>query len=317
MQTTTENRPWGTLFAAALLLLGGLLVTDVLVAEWGRTSHSIGGERDIGAERTVVYRSIMADPGDVVRLHLQTDFGDPFGSYTFYAVEGGTGQAFLQGGTPEHVYAQHDVTPGGAAPAAVHIERPTPPADASHPDRLDLVWVLTYSTGNEPPSDPQARQYYDRWIQAELVDIVSTPEVASNGAVLFHKAATWAIYLLAAATLVTGTLWARRTLQSHAHATDDAASAGLAVVQLGQGALRFLRGMLLALALPLLYGGWLTMAFFTNLDTPGPNADWTTTIVVGFGLVLVAALLAWAVSLYAVIRADRRLHHHTAHPPLP
>lgn len=319
MQTTAgPRRRWGALFALSILLMGALLMADVNLAESGRSSRSIDSQRAIGDDDTVTMKSIQAGPGDVVRVQL-VKAAAPFSGYTFYAVEGGTGEAFLRGETPEHIYAQRAVSGGGHAGPVVFIERPEAPSEVPKPDRLDLVWVLTYTGSNAPPTDPGARAYYDEWVHAELTRMSTTPEVASAASVRFHEATTWGIYLLGVSVVVTGALWMWGVLvRDRQGAAEGPASAGMAMLQTGGGALGFLRSMLVALALPLVYVAWVSMFFFTTINAPGPSADWTTPLVFGAGLALMASFVAWATAMYAVLRADRRWRRHTTRPlPIP
>lgn len=305
----------GGLAAALLAATFALAFVDLVVVS-KVSSSSYDHPDNVTAERVVSIRSVEAHAGDVVRIQPDLDLPRPFAGTDFYIVESGEGTAFHTGQRPAHVYAERLGMARGASSPAVFVERPSPPASSTFPDRLDMVWVVHFEPGTEIPTDPEARMHFDRWLRG--ADLSNTPVVTDDDAVAFAKFASWPLYVLAVAALVALVLWtfAPRTDADDAASAaaagpsgpSEAAESGLALVATGERYLRMLRNLLLG-ALPILaYAAWASLFFFWGETAwlPGAGAGWEAPVRFAVAASLLGTGAAWAVLTWRVHQALRR-----------
>lgn len=304
--TSRWNRP-GLWFGVFVTALAAVLVVDVLVVDSARSSGTRGDGPHVLDDRVVTVREVQAGPGDVVRVDAAVG-GDAFDRYTFYAVEHGEGQAYLSGGSAEHVYAQASGAAEEHASNVVYIVRPDAPSGADGA-WLDLVWVVEYAGGVSRPEGAEARDYFDRWVTVMLVDRPS-PEVTDSVAVASHSyVGVPLIVLLSLAVVATGLWWLRGLVAAPDDvASDEPAASGVALARLGGRYLDYLRALFFGVGLPLLYVGWLTLFFFANqvVETPGPSSGWGGAVMAGVYVALAALLVGWLAATWRVTRSHRR-----------
>ncbi len=316
--TSRWNRP-GVWFGVFVIALAAVLLANVLVVDFGRSSVSRGDGPQILDDRVVTVREVQAGPGDVVRVHPAVS-GQAFDRYEFYAVEHGEGEAYLAGGTAAHVYAQasgsaaagtHDSTP-------LYVVRPDAPAGQAS-EWLDLVWVVHYADGVTPPASGEARTYFENWVRA--LGVSNTPQVTTAEAASFHAyVGVPLIVLLSLGVVGTGVWWARGFIRptDESFQADEQTASGVTLVDLGGRYLAFVRALVIGVGLPLLYVAWVTLFFFANqvVETPGPGAGWGSVVMAGVYVVLVAVVAGWAATTWRVQRSHRRWRQLMAQRPI-
>lgn len=306
--TSNPNARWaGPTFAVSLvaLVLTASLDLNVLDGAGHRVFRYSRGELE---DRIVVVNQIEMQPGDVVRVYPEGLHSGPIARSDFLIVEAGDGKRMRNGQAPEHTYRSFenlavDVT---NAVGWVHFERPVPPP-GFEPSRLDLVWVFHFKPDDSPPADPEARRFFYAWAFASTD--LNQPVAVEAGAIQFHRAAVVALWVLAAMAAASGLVWGvqswrRSQVPPGAGPTESL----LRLAQLGGAYLRRLRGLLLALAVPLLYVGWATahaVGYYAEW-TAGPDAGWLNPIQIGLLGVWFALVLVWGISTLRVEVAYRR-----------
>jgi hypothetical protein len=308
----------GLLLSIALIALGATLFADVFVAAGGQSSRTVSGDDQFFSDRFVNVVEVEAPPGSIVRVYPGAAAQGPFDRIEFYIVEHGQGQAYTEGGAAQDVYAQHTQTADALCCTAVEVKRPAPPAGVDG-QWLDLVWVLHFEEGTSPPASGEAREYFERWIDAQGVG--STPQVTSPAAAAFHRwVAVPLLAVLSAAAVVLAFLWVRDVLAPRRDvAADEEAASGVALVDLGGQSLAFLRGLLLGVAVPLVYVIWVSGYFFLNeIDaTPGFGGVGGSVMEGALYVAFAVLAVAWAAATLRIMRSHRRWRALMDAPPLP
>lgn len=230
----------GILFAASVILLGALAIVDhTMLGQSSRSGFDHGGSY-ANAERAVLARSVVMQPGDRLVVAANVGVGFPtFSKYDLLVVPGGDRFAILEGREPRAVYAavrgmdtqsccpQGDlvfVRPDDAlahrAPRIPEEGGTTPEeflameqAALDQPDRVDLVWVFSYSERATRPSTPQEQQAVAQELERPpglgLSPMLQPgyPTVFQAHVAASHAALTWAMAALAILAAASTLFW--------------------------------------------------------------------------------------------------------------
>src|SRR5581483_3482424 len=90
----------GIAFGLMLLLLGGLIYSDVLVNALHQTSISPASARRVDAAGVVSVRTYQAPVGSLLKVDAEVPLEVPVAESEFFIVESGEGKAFLANQTP-------------------------------------------------------------------------------------------------------------------------------------------------------------------------------------------------------------------------
>jgi hypothetical protein len=285
----SRSIPWGAVFAIAAIALGLILVVDVFAMELA--GRNVAAARGNTTNESVVYvQHVETVQGEVV--HADPDpplTGAPVELRAFHIVPGGEWTAFKGGATTDDTLRTVD-----AAEPLVGDVAFEHPASVSEARGLDLVWVYGYSERAPRTDDPEAQAMLETWASASVGRDV--PEITAAWASPLHKGLLAAGAVTGLVALLAGGAWIREEVRRRRPGEAGTVEGGLGLVELGGRYLRYQRGLLLALLVPLAIAGWMTMIGLDVVveDAPGPWEGWAQPVIA-------AAVLLWIAVVVGVI----------------
>lgn len=349
----------GVVFVGSLVVLGLLTLGDLAFLSGSERSGYDIGEFTSTESRAIYAKSVVALPGDrlVVRPDLGLGASPRYSSAEFYIVPGGDRYALLDGEAPRSTYAHvpdiatnaccaHDWMSWTRPDDELAHRAPREPIEtgpgievdmrelvlsiADHPDRVDLVWVLTPNPAAKQPATPEERRAADSQTEQALGARFSFhpafaqayPTVFPAAFVTWHPVLFVSMGLAAATAAGAAVAWVvqlrRRTLREPAPGAEG-------LLQLHASAGQFLaslRGLLVgsfvALLLVALHVALLGEpdALYQLAGVAGIAAGPRLFLGATVAALYVAVAAAWALTLWHVHRLLARWRRRAATAPL-